>query len=75
MNGSESPGRWVGEYGFEGPYNLAAAEVIEPRLGSIPLILTGGVRTVSEMELALESGVADLVDMARPFIREPALVR
>jgi 2,4-dienoyl-CoA reductase-like NADH-dependent reductase (Old Yellow Enzyme family) len=27
------------------------------------------------MEQALESGVADLVGMARPFVREPALVR
>jgi 2,4-dienoyl-CoA reductase-like NADH-dependent reductase (Old Yellow Enzyme family) len=68
-------GRWVGAYGFEGPYNLEAAAVIEPHLGSVPLILTGGVRTVSEMEQALESGVADLVGMARPFVREPALVR
>ncbi len=68
-------GRWVGQHDFEGPYNLDAAEKIKPRLGSVPLILTGGVREVSEMERILESGVADMIGMSRPFIREPALVR
>jgi 2,4-dienoyl-CoA reductase-like NADH-dependent reductase (Old Yellow Enzyme family) len=67
--------RWAGQYDFEGPYNLDAAETIKPRLGPTPLILTGGLRTVSEMEDALGSGVADLIGMSRPFIREPSLVR
>ncbi len=67
--------RWAGQYEFEGPYNLKAAKAIRPRLGSTALVLTGGVRTVSQMEHALDSGVADLVGMARPFIREPSLVR
>ena len=68
-------GRWVGQHGFEGPYNLDAAKKIKPHLGSLPLILTGGVREVSEMERILQSGVADMIGMSRPFVREPALVR
>jgi len=67
--------RWVGKYDFEGPYNLEAAETVKPWLGPTPLILTGGLRTVSEMGDVVGKGVADLIGMCRPFIREPYLVR
>lgn len=39
----------------------------------VPLILTGGVRSVEVSEELLESGVTDFVGMCRPFIREPDL--
>ena len=68
-------GNWVGEYDLKGPYNLEAAKMIKPELGAVPLILTGGLRTAAQMERVLESGVADLIGMSRPFIREPSLVR
>jgi 2,4-dienoyl-CoA reductase-like NADH-dependent reductase (Old Yellow Enzyme family) len=66
---------WVGKYELEGPYNLEPAKMIKPELGPVPLVLTGGLRTVSQMESALRSGVADLIGMSRPFSREPYRVR
>jgi 2,4-dienoyl-CoA reductase-like NADH-dependent reductase (Old Yellow Enzyme family) len=42
---------------------------------SVPIILVGGLRTPSVMVKVLEEGVADLLSLSRPFIREPGLVR
>ena len=67
--------RWAGRHDLEGLYNLEPARLIKPKLGSVPLILTGGVRTVKQMTHALEHGHADLIVMSRPFVREPALAR
>lgn len=67
--------RWAGRYDLEGLYNLEPARLIKPQLGSVPLILTGGVRTVNQMAHVLEHEHAELVGMSRPFIREPALAR
>ena len=39
----------------------------------IPVILVGGIRTTETMADVLESGDADFLAMARPFIREPDL--
>ena len=41
----------------------------------LPVILVGGVRTTDSMIDILTSGDADFLAMARPFIREPDLVR
>ena len=41
----------------------------------LPVILVGGVRTTGSMSDILASGDADFLAMARPFIREPHLVR
>lgn len=41
---------------------------------SIPLILVGGIRSPNVIEKVLSDGVADMVSMCRPFIREPRLV-
>ncbi|MGK8665318.1 NADH:flavin oxidoreductase/NADH oxidase family protein [Serratia marcescens] len=41
----------------------------------VPLIVTGGFRTVSGMATAIESGNLDLVGLARPFCLDPALAR
>lgn len=41
----------------------------------IPVILVGGIRTTETMADVLSSGDADFLAMARPFIREPDLVR
>lgn len=40
----------------------------------IPVMLVGGVRSLNVAEKILEDGVADLISMARPFIREPNLI-
>jgi len=40
---------------------------------SMPVILTGGMRSRSVMDDVLERGEADLIGMSRPLIREPDL--
>lgn len=40
---------------------------------SLPIILVGGIRTTETMNDIIESGDADFLAMARPFIREPDL--
>ena len=64
-----------GKYDLEEAYNLEAARVIKPALDGIPLLLVGGMRTVSQMEAVLENSHADFISMSRPFIREPFLVK
>ncbi len=41
---------------------------------SIPVILVGGIRSLSVMEGLLENGFADLISMSRAFISEPDLI-
>ena len=67
-------GKLEGKYDLEEGYNLDAAKLIKPALGDIPLILVGGMRTVSHMEEVVEKNYADFISMSRPFIREPFLV-
>lgn len=43
-------------------------EVVE-----LPLMLTGGFRTVSAMVEAIESGAVDIIGLARPIALEPDL--
>jgi 2,4-dienoyl-CoA reductase-like NADH-dependent reductase (Old Yellow Enzyme family) len=54
-------------------YFLEPARRLRSR-ASVPIILVGGMRTPATMERILESGDADFIAMARPFIREPDLV-
>lgn len=42
---------------------------------SIPLILVGGMRSPKVIEKILSDGVADMVSLCRPFIREPELLK
>ena len=42
---------------------------------SIPVILVGGMRKLRDMEAIVNDGVADVISMCRPFIREPHLVK
>ena len=67
-------GKLEGQYPLREGYNREAAEQIKPALGDVPLIVVGGLRTVSRMEAILENGTADFIAMSRPFIREPFLV-
>jgi 2,4-dienoyl-CoA reductase-like NADH-dependent reductase (Old Yellow Enzyme family) len=41
----------------------------------MPVALVNGIRTRSCMNAILDQGVADLISMSRPFIREPDLVQ
>jgi 2,4-dienoyl-CoA reductase-like NADH-dependent reductase (Old Yellow Enzyme family) len=52
------------------PYAEALRKAVD-----IPLILVGGMRSPRVIEKVLADGVADMVSVSRPLIREPGLVR
>ncbi len=54
-------------------YFRAEAEAFR-KATDLPLILVGGMRSPQVAEELVKSGVADMVSLSRPFIREPALV-
>ena len=63
------------KYDLEEAYNLEAAKRIKPAMKGSPLLLVGGMSTVSRMEKVISQGHADFISMSRPFIREPNLVK
>ncbi len=65
----------AGKFNFEEGYNLEAAKMIKPKIGDIPLILVGGLRTKTFMEDLIKNKFADFISMSRPFIREPFLIK
>jgi len=54
-------------------YLLPDARVIRGAT-SVPLAVVGGMRSLSVMEEAIESGAVDCVSLCRPLIREPDLI-
>jgi 2,4-dienoyl-CoA reductase-like NADH-dependent reductase (Old Yellow Enzyme family) len=56
----------------KGVYWQDAAEQAKKEIG-VPLILVGGIRSFETAETLIESGVADLISLSRPLIREPGL--
>ena len=52
------------------PYAEALRKAVQT-----PLILVGGMRSARVIEGILSDGVADMVSLSRPFIREPELVK
>jgi 2,4-dienoyl-CoA reductase-like NADH-dependent reductase (Old Yellow Enzyme family) len=65
---------WVGKYDLEEGYNLAAARLMRHGAPELPIMLVGGMRRVSHMEEVVGGGLADVISMCRPLIREPGLV-
>lgn len=57
----------------EGYFRQAAGRFKEEL--SVPIMLVGGIRSLSLAEKLLAEGVADYFSMARPFIREPDLIK
>jgi 2,4-dienoyl-CoA reductase-like NADH-dependent reductase (Old Yellow Enzyme family) len=55
-------------------YNLRLAVSIKQSVGC-PIMVVGGLRSYDLVKAIIEKGEADYVSLARPFIREPALVR
>jgi len=53
---------------------LPEARVIR-KATSVPLALVTGLRSLPVMEEVIESGVADLISICRPLIREPGLIK
>ena len=56
------------------PYYLQECSEARKAL-SLPLILIGGMRNLSDMQAVLDDGIADAISMCRPFINDPHLVR
>ena len=56
------------------PYYLEECRRVKQAL-SIPVMLVGGMRKISDMKTVVEDGVADAVSMCRPFIMDPYLVK
>jgi len=54
-------------------YFADAARAVKAAV-NVPVILVGGLRSLSVMEDVVASGVADLVALSRPFVCEPDLV-
>lgn len=54
-------------------YFLEYARNIREAAGDVPLMVTGGFRTVSLMREVLESGEVDVIGLARPFCVVPDL--
>lgn len=55
-------------------YFLEAAKVFKEQI-KVPLILVGGLRSLTVAERIVEQGFADYLSMSRPFIREPGLIK
>ena len=55
-------------------YFVEYAEKIKKAV-RIPVFGLGGIRTFSNMEKIISEGLADMISMSRPFIRQPFLVR
>ncbi|MFP4257777.1 MAG: NADH:flavin oxidoreductase [Desulfovermiculus sp.] len=58
----------------ENAFYVQEAQEYKKRI-SLPLILVGGIRSLSTAKDLIERGVTDFVAMARPLIREPELIR
>jgi 2,4-dienoyl-CoA reductase-like NADH-dependent reductase (Old Yellow Enzyme family) len=54
-------------------YFAGAARAVKAAM-DVPVILVGGLRSLSVMEQVVASGTADLVALSRPFVCEPDLV-
>lgn len=55
-------------------YFTHTARIIKQQIGDMPLILVGGLRSLTQMQELREEFV-DFISMCRPFIREPDLVQ
>lgn len=55
-------------------YFASYAAAVKQRSPGVRVILVGGLRSAAKMSELVDSGTADLLSMARPFIRQPDLV-
>jgi 2,4-dienoyl-CoA reductase-like NADH-dependent reductase (Old Yellow Enzyme family) len=67
--------RWAGKYDLLEGWNLDYLRMVKPAAGGMVLFLTGGMRRVEHMEEVLKNGDAEFICLARPFIRQPELVK
>ncbi|MBS3732754.1 MAG: NADH:flavin oxidoreductase [Desulfobacterales bacterium] len=55
-------------------YHETEAKAFKEKI-NVPLILVGGIRSYPVARRLVDQGTADYISMARPFIREPGLVK
>ena len=55
-------------------YNVEAAQAIKAHVG-IPVIVVGGITTLSDIRQIVGEGKADAISMCRPFVIEPGIVK
>jgi len=67
--------RWAGKYDLVEGWNLEYLKLVKPATGSMALFLVGGMRRFEHMEEVLAKGEADFICLARPFIRQPDLLK
>jgi 2,4-dienoyl-CoA reductase-like NADH-dependent reductase (Old Yellow Enzyme family) len=67
---AKSPDPALSEVSFAGH-----CEKIRAATRPKPLALVNGFRTLAAMKAVVDRGIADVISMSRPFIREPDLVR
>jgi 2,4-dienoyl-CoA reductase-like NADH-dependent reductase (Old Yellow Enzyme family) len=56
-------------------YYKDAARLYKSRVKKMPLILVGGIRSLETSRRILRDGLADMISLSRPLIREPNLVK
>ena len=59
--------KWAEGYYLEGACKVKAAT-------DLPVCAVGGIRTVEMVDAILSGGIADLISLCRPLIREPGLI-
>ena len=62
------------DYGFSYGYNIEGLKVVRQANPNSHLAVCGALRTIDDMNLALDSG-ADLVSFGRPSIADPKMVK
>jgi 2,4-dienoyl-CoA reductase-like NADH-dependent reductase (Old Yellow Enzyme family) len=60
---------------FAEEYNKAAAQTIRRAVPAARLALVGGNRQLAKMEKLVSDGVAEIVSLSRPLLKNPYLVR
>jgi 2,4-dienoyl-CoA reductase-like NADH-dependent reductase (Old Yellow Enzyme family) len=73
-SGKQSPSRMGILQEEKEAYFSEAAQAFKKEI-KVPIILVGGIRSLTVAERIVEQGQADYISMSRPFIREPGLIR
>jgi 2,4-dienoyl-CoA reductase-like NADH-dependent reductase (Old Yellow Enzyme family) len=73
-SGKNSPSRMAILQEEKEAYFSEAALAFKKEM-KIPIMLVGGIRSLTVAEKIIDQGKADYISMSRPFIREPGLVK
>jgi 2,4-dienoyl-CoA reductase-like NADH-dependent reductase (Old Yellow Enzyme family) len=74
FSGRRSPSRKEITFDRDQAYFRKASRALK-KMGQVPVILVGGIRSFLLAERLVDEGVTDFIAMCRPFIREPMLIK